>query len=210
MSDFEELKESIMNGEEEKTAKVVDELLEEGIKPQRIIDDGIVIAMKVVGEKFDSGEYFIPDMLVSADASQAALDKIEPLLETEDTESSKKAVFATVKGDQHDIGKNLVSMMLEGAGFELVDMGVDVPISKIAPEVKKTNADLVAISALLTTTMLAMEPAIKKIKEVDENIPVVVGGAPLTQDFADKIGADGFAPDALRAIDLAKRLLKVE
>jgi methylmalonyl-CoA mutase cobalamin-binding domain/chain len=139
-----------------------------------------------------------------------SMELLKPLIAEANVASMGKILIATIQGDMHDIGKNLVLMMLEGAGFEMVDLGVDVPIAKIADEAAKNGVQMVGISALLTTTMLAMEHAIKEIKKRDPKIKVMVGGAPLTIEFAEKIGADGFAPDALRAIDLAKNLLNIK
>jgi 5-methyltetrahydrofolate--homocysteine methyltransferase len=153
---------------------------------------------------------YLPEVIMSANSMKKSMEVLKPLISEASVSSMGKIVIATIEGDLHDIGKNLVSMMLEGAGFEIIDLGVDVPISKIADAAVENGAKLVGISALLTTTMLAMEPAIKEIKKRDNSINVMVGGAPLTIDFSEKIGADGFAPDALRTIDLAKKLLDVK
>ncbi|GAH77750.1 unnamed protein product, partial [marine sediment metagenome] len=152
-------------------------------------------------------QMYIPEVLVSANAMKSAMNILKPLLSESDIPSMGKIVMATIEGDLHDIGKNLVSMMLEGAGFEIIDLEVDVPVIEIIEESKKHDVDIIGISALLTTTMLGMEGAIKSIRKSGVSAKVMIGGAPITQDYADKIKADGFAPDALRAIDLAKRLM---
>jgi len=150
---------------------------------------------------------YLPEVMMSANVMKKSMAILKPLISESEMPSMGKIIMATVRGDLHDIGKNLVSMMLEGAGFEIINLGVDVPVDRIIEEIEKSKAGVVGISALLTTSMMAMEPAIKKIKDKNSKVRVMVGGAPITQEFADKIGADGFAPDALRAIDLAKRLV---
>ncbi|KXB00676.1 hypothetical protein AKJ41_03855 [candidate division MSBL1 archaeon SCGC-AAA259O05] len=203
MSNFEELKESIMDGDEERTIEVVDRLLESGEDPEKIIDEGIVPSMRAVGEKFDSGEYFIPDMLVSADASQAALEKLEPLLSTESAEKSDKAVFATVQGDQHDIGKNLAIMTFKGAGYRVKDLGTDVSPEEVVEAVKEFNADVVGLSALLTTTMEVQREVIEVLDGdgVRDEVLVAVGGAPVTEEYADDIGADVYGDSPFEALN---------
>ena len=184
-------------------------LLDREWQPYDILTKALVEGMRIVGVDFRDGILFVPEVLMSANSMKKSMEVLKPLISEGNAASMGKIVIATIQGDLHDIGKNLVSMMLEGAGFELIDLGVDAPIGKIADAAVKNGAKLVGISALLTTTMLAMEHAIKEIKKRDSSISVMVGGAPLTIDFSEKIGADGFAPDALRAIDLAKKLLDV-
>lgn len=209
MPSFEELKEAIMNGDEDKTNEIVDRLLESDEDPEKIIDEGIVPSMREVGKKFDSGEYFIPDMLVSADASQVALEKLEPLLGKEAAEKSKKAVFATVKGDQHDIGKNLAVMIFKGAGYRVRDLGTDVSPEEVVEAVKEFDADVVGLSALLTTTMEAQRETIEALDEngLGDEVLVVVGGAPVTEEFAREIGADVYGASPFEASNKLDDLL---
>ncbi|KXA95296.1 hypothetical protein AKJ65_02110 [candidate division MSBL1 archaeon SCGC-AAA259E19] len=210
MQGFEELKEAIMKGDEGETAEIVDEMLESGEDPRRIIDEGIITSMRTVGEKFDSGEYFIPDMLVSADASQAALERLEPLLDAEDAEVGKKAVFATVKGDQHDIGKNLALMVFRGAGYRVKDLGTDTPAEEVVEAVKEFDADVVGLSALLTTTMEAQREVIEALEDngLRDKVLVAVGGAPLTEEFAREIGADVYGDSPFKAVNKLDDLIE--
>jgi len=207
---FEDLQKTVLEGNEEESLNLTTKYLKEGKKPEEIIKEGLVAGMNVVGVRFKAYEMYLPEVIMSANAMKKSMEVLKPLIAEANASSMGKILIATIEGDMHDIGKNLVSMMLEGAGFEMVDLGVDVPITKIADEAAKNGVQLVGISALLTTTMLAMEHAIREIKKRDPKIKVMVGGAPLTIEFAEKIGADGFAPDALRAIDLAKNLLNIK
>jgi len=207
---FEDLQKAVLEGNEEESLNLTTKYLKEGKKPEEIIKEGLVVGMNVVGVRFKAYEMYLPEVIMSANAMKKSMELLKPLIAEANVASMGKILIATIQGDMHDIGKNLVLMMLEGAGFEMVDLGVDVPIAKIADEAAKNGVQLVGISALLTTTMLAMEHAIKEIKKRDPKIKVMVGGAPLTIEFAEKIGADGFAPDALRAIDLAKNLLNIK
>jgi len=203
-----ELKDSIINGNEEKAKELTKKFLNEGRAPGDILNKGLVAGMDEVGQRFKVYEMYLPEVIMSATAMKSAMDLLRPHLAKSESLSQAKVVMATIEGDVHDIGKNLVSMMLESAGFEVVDLGVDVPIEKIIEVTKNEGADLIGISSLLTTTMHAMEPAIKMIRKKNTKVKVMVGGSPITQEYADKIGADGFAPDALRAISLAKGLIK--
>jgi 5-methyltetrahydrofolate--homocysteine methyltransferase len=169
----------------------------------------MMTAMAKVGELFEEGEYFVPEMLIAARAMQAGLKLLKPLLVEADVKPSGQVAIGTVKGDLHDIGKNLVAMMMEGAGFEINDLGTDVPPEKFVETIQSGNVDIVAMSALLTTTMPNMESTIQAIEAAGlrDQVKVMIGGAPVTQDYADKIGADGFAPDASQAATLAKRFV---
>jgi len=207
---FEDLQKAVFEGNEEESLNLTTKYLKEGKKPEEIIKEGLVAGMNVVGVRFKAYEMYLPEVIMSANAMKKSMEILKPLIAEANVASMGKILIATIEGDMHDIGKNLVLMMLAGAGFEMVDLGVDVPIAKIADEAAKNGVQLVGISALLTTTMLAMEHAIKEIKKRDPKIKVMVGGAPLTIEFAEKIGADGYAPDALRAIDLAKNLLNIK
>jgi corrinoid protein of di/trimethylamine methyltransferase len=203
---FDELKDSIISGDEEKAKELTGKFLDEGIKPKEILNGGLVAGMDVVGQRFRAYEMYLPEVIMSATAMKNAMELLKPHLSKSEESSMGNIVMATIEGDVHDIGKNLVSMMLEGAGFNVVDLGVDVPVEKIIAAAEKEAADVIGISSLLTTTMLAMEPAIKMIREKNKRVKIMVGGSPITKEYADKVGADGFAPDALRAINLAKQL----
>lgn len=200
---FQELKEAILQGNEKKVTEVIQELLEEDREAKEIIDDGIIPAMKTVGEKFDKGIFFVPDMLVSAEAVDEGLNILEPLLGDEDREEKKKALFATVEGDQHDIGKNLAIMVFQGSGYKVEDLGTDTPAEKIIETVKEFEPDVVGLSALLTTTMGEQENVINELENsgLRDKVRVVIGGAPITQEFADKIGADIYGKSPFDAVE---------
>ena len=201
---------SIMEGKNTVTPKATQVAIDAGVAPSKILNEGMIAAMAKVGQLFEEGEYYVPEMLVSARAMQAGLAVLKPLLKEAKVASAGKVVIGTVKGDLHDIGKNLVSMMLEGAGFEIKDMGTDVAPEKFVAEVNAGGVDVVALSALLTTTMTNMRVTIDALKQagVREKVKVIIGGAPVTDAFAQQIGADGYAADASKAVTLAKGLLK--
>jgi 5-methyltetrahydrofolate--homocysteine methyltransferase len=163
--------------------------------------------MNVIGERFKNNEVYIPEVLIAARAMKSALEVLAPRLVEAGVEPVGKAVMGTVQGDLHDIGKNLVAMMLKGAGFDVVDLGVDVSAQKFVEKAKETKAKLVGMSALITTTMPSMEKTVKALKEAGLAVKTMIGGAPVTQAYADRIGADGYAPDAASAVDLAKSLI---
>jgi 5-methyltetrahydrofolate--homocysteine methyltransferase len=204
-----EIYDSIINGQQKVTAAKVQEALASGVDPAAILNEGMVAAMAVVGRLFEEGEYFVPEMLIAARAMQTGLAILKPALLQADIKSVGKVVAGTVKGDLHDIGKNLVCMMLEGAAFEIVDLGCDVSPEKFVEAVKTSGANVVVLSALLTTTMPNMKATIEalKVAGLRDKVKVMVGGAPLTDQYAREIGADGYAPDASRAVALAKHLL---
>jgi 5-methyltetrahydrofolate--homocysteine methyltransferase len=199
---------NVMEGQSEAVKEKVQAALEAGIAAPLILNEGMIAAMAEVGRLFEKGEYFVPEMLIAARAMQAGLFLLKPHLSEAEVKSAGKVVIGTVKGDLHDIGKNLVAMMLEGAGFEVVDLGTDVAPNKFVPTALELGAQIVAMSALLTTTMPAMESTIKALEAagIRKQVKVMVGGAPITQDYATRIGADGFAPDASRAVTTAKTL----
>ena len=178
-----------------------------GTDIQSILNDGLIAAMDEVGEKFSAGELFVPEMLMAAQAMKGGLEILKPLLATGQSSSKGTVVIGTVKGDLHDIGKNLVSMMMEGAGFDVVDMGVDVDSEAFVKAAADKGADVIALSALLTTTMPAMETTVKAVKEAGMSVKTIIGGAPVTQAFADQIGADGYSADAPGAVKLVKQLV---
>jgi 5-methyltetrahydrofolate--homocysteine methyltransferase len=204
---FEELKNAVISGNDERARGITADALRRGEKPDEILNEALLPGMDVVGRRFKVYEMYLPEVVMSATAMKASMELLKPLLAKAGVTSLGKIVMATVEGDVHDVGKNLVSMMLEGAGFELVDLGVDVSVEEIVKKALEEKAQIVGLSALLTTTMMALEGAVGLIKKKAPGTKVIVGGAPLTQEFADKVGADGFAPDALRAIHLAKTLV---
>jgi methanogenic corrinoid protein MtbC1 len=177
-----------------------------GTDIQSILNDGLIGAMDDVGEKFSTGELFVPEMLMAAQAMKGGLEILKPLLATGQSSSKGTVVIGTVKGDLHDIGKNLVAMMMEGAGFEVVDLGVDVDSQAFVKAAADKGADVIALSALLTTTMPSMETTVKAVKEAGMSVKTIIGGAPVTQAFADQIGADGYSADAPGAVKLVKQL----
>jgi 5-methyltetrahydrofolate--homocysteine methyltransferase len=208
MEKFEELKDSVIKGDESRTCALTKAMLDRGANPQDILNQGLLAGIEFVGQKFQVYEMYLPEVIMSATAMKSAMELLRPLLSQSAGSLLGKIVMATIQGDLHDIGKNLVSMILLGSGFDVVDLGVDVQVSKIIERAKAENAPIVGLSALLTTTMVAMEPALKMIEERIPAARVMVGGAPVTQEYARQIGADGWAPDALRAIQVAKSLLK--
>lgn len=178
-----------------------------GTEVSQILSDGLIGAMDEVGRRFSEGEFFVPEMLMAAKAMKAGLDVLKPLLAQGEGEKKGTIIIGTVKGDLHDIGKNLVSMMMEGAGFEVIDLGVDVDSDKFIQSAKDNGAEIICMSALLTTTMPGMEETIKKIKGEGLAIKTMVGGAPVTRGFAEKIGADGWSEDGPGAVEVARKLL---
>ena len=206
---IQELYESVISGNAERTEEKVQAALDSGSEPSLILNTGMISAMAEVGERFEKGEFFVPEMLIAARAMQSGLSILKPELKEADLASEGKVVLGTVKGDLHDIGKNLVSMMMGGAGFEVLDLGTDVPAVKFLETVQETGADIVAMSALLTTTMPNMKSVIEALQDagIREHVKVIVGGAPVTETYANEIGADGYAADASRAVKVAKSLL---
>ncbi|MDD3629057.1 MAG: corrinoid protein [Actinomycetota bacterium] len=209
MAKYQDLADAIIKGDNIASKEITQKLLEQGINPVEVLNEGLIAGMDVVGKRFKANEMYIPEVLIAARAMHAAMDILKPLLAKSDIPSRGTILIGTVEGDLHDIGKNLVIMMLEGAGFTVIDLGIDVPTEKFVEEVKKNKAQVLGLSALLTTTMPVMKDVIEAVRADDEikNTRIMVGGAPLTQDYADSIGADGYAPDASSAVDLAKELL---
>jgi 5-methyltetrahydrofolate--homocysteine methyltransferase len=206
---IQEIYNNVLEGNRDGTAQKVTEALEMGVAPDVILNEGMVAAMSQVGALYEAGEYFVPEMLVCARAMKFGLGILRPHLVDTEVPSNGVVVIGTVKGDLHDIGKNLVGMMLEGAAFEVVDLGTDVSPEQIVSAVRDHQPQIVALSALLTTTMPNMEITIKSLEEagVRADVRVIVGGAPVTPDYAESIGADGYAPDASRAVALTKSII---
>jgi 5-methyltetrahydrofolate--homocysteine methyltransferase len=203
------IREGIMDGDMHLVEAKVQEALDEGVAASEILNEGLIKAMGEVGRLFEEGEYFVPEMLIAARAMKAGLAVLKPKLVDADIKPVGKVAAGTVKGDLHDIGKNLVCMMLEGAGFEILDLGTDVGPEQFVDSVKSQGVGVICMSALLTTTMPNMKNTVDALTEagVRDSVKVLIGGAPVTQAYADEIGADGYAPDASRAATLAKQLL---
>ncbi len=206
---FEELHEYVINGDDDDVEIFVRDALAEGVDSSRILNDGLILSMREVGNRFEAGVFFIPEMLVAARAMESGLKILRPHLMDAGVEPVAKAVIGTVRGDLHNIGKNLVGMMLEGAGFNVIDLGVDVSPQSFVESTLEHKPQIVGMSALLTTTMMAMQDTIEAFtkQNIREQTKIIVGGAPVTQEFADRIGADGFAPDAAAAARLASQLV---
>ena len=209
--DLHEIYENTIAGNAPKVKELVQQALAEGVDPGSIISNQLIPAMAEVGDRFARNEFYVPEMLIAARAMQGGLNILKPLLVDGDVVSVGRVVIGTVKGDLHDIGKNLVSMMLEGAGFEITDLGTDVSPEKFVQAVKEKQAQIVGFSALLTTTMTMMKKNIEALTEagVRDQVKVIIGGAPVTQSYADEIGADGYADDAGGAVKVAKALLGI-
>jgi 5-methyltetrahydrofolate--homocysteine methyltransferase len=202
-----EILESVIAGDVEKVKSLVKKSLDDGVRPDQIISEGLIKAMDIVGSRMKSGEMYVPEVLIAAEAMKGGLSLVKPLLGDESSYAAGKVVIGTVAGDLHDIGKNLVVMLLESSGFEVIDLGVDVSTEDFAKALEEHKPQLVGLSALLTTTMAAMEETVKAINEKAPQVKTMIGGAPVSQQFADEIGAGGYAPDGAAAVDLAKQLL---
>jgi len=204
------LQENVINGQKSEVEALVRKALDAKLPSEQILNDGLIAGMKEVGARFEAGEFYVPEMLIAARSMQAGLAILKPFLLQGGVQSSGKVVIGTIKGDLHDIGKNLVAMMLEGAGFEVVDLGTDTTPEKFVNAVKANNAAMIGMSALLTTTMSNMKLVIVALKDagLSDKVKVMIGGAPVTENFAQEIGAHGYAPDASRAVKLAESLLQ--
>jgi 5-methyltetrahydrofolate--homocysteine methyltransferase len=206
MSTVNQIAENLMKGKANDVKALVEKALAEGVGPATILNDGLLAGMGVIGERFKKNEVYVPEVLIAARAMKAGMTILQPKLAGAGVQPRGVAVVGTVKGDLHDIGKNLVCMMLEGAGFKVVDAGIDVPPEKFVQMAKDSNAQLIGVSALLTTTMTNMRAVVDAVKASGLKAKVMIGGAPVTQAFCDEIGAHGYAPDAASAADLAKKL----
>ncbi len=209
MQDLKALYEAVLAGDAKTTRDLTEKALAEGFDPLKLVNDHMVPAMDEVGRRFECNEYFVPELLISARAMKAALELIRPLLTARGDEPVGRVVIGTVKGDLHDIGKNLVAAMLEGGGFEVIDLGVNVSPDQFVAAVREKNANIVAMSALLTTTMPSMRTTIEALRAsgMRSRVKVIIGGAPITQKYADEIGADGYSDNAPAAVYLAKKQL---
>jgi len=219
MADMQAIANAIIGGKREDVVELVKQAIADGVHPQTILNDGLIAGMNVVGQKFKNNEFYVPEVLIAARAMSnhkeaetrpGAMEILKPYLEEAGVEPVGKVVVGTVKGDLHDIGKNLVAMMLKGAGFEVIDLKIDVSAEKFVEAARENNAKLIGLSALLTTTMPQMKAVVASVKEAGlDDVKIMIGGAPVTQSYADEIGADGYGPDAAAAVDLAKELLQV-
>ncbi len=209
MWSFEEISQAIIAGNHGKVKELTELALKEGVEPQEVIYKGLIPGMDVVGEKFRNNEYYVPQVLLAARAMYAGMDLVKPLISKGGTKYLGRVVIGTAQGDLHDIGKNLVAMMLEGSGFEVINLGSDVSPERFKEEAREKKAQIVGISALMTTTMPGMARTIEALKAagIRDQVMVMIGGAPVTQLYADEIGADGYARDAPAAVAKAKELL---
>ncbi len=207
MADLKALAEAVIKGDPNTAVTITKQAIAEKMPAGDVLKDGLIAGMDVVGVRFKSNEIYIPEVLIAARAMKMAMQVLEPELVKAGVKPIGKFVVGTVQGDLHDIGKNLVAMMMKGAGFEVIDLGVDVTPEKFVEKARTTGAHLVGMSTLLTTTMPKMEKTLKEIRTAGLNTKVMIGGAPVTQNYADKIGADGYAADAATAVDVAKRLI---
>jgi 5-methyltetrahydrofolate--homocysteine methyltransferase len=209
MQDFKPLYDAILNGDAKNAKLITEQALAAATDPMSLVQEGMVPAMAEVGKRFECSEYFVPELLLSARAMKAALELMRPLLLAGGARSAGRVVIGTVRGDLHDIGKNLVSVMLEGSGYEVTDLGVNVPPEQFVAAVKAQSPQIIALSALLTTTMRAMKETVEALQQagVRQQVKVLVGGAPITQRFATEIGADGYSESAANVADLARQVL---
>ncbi|MEW5901412.1 MAG: corrinoid protein [Acidobacteriota bacterium] len=203
-----DIQEALLKGKKEEVERLVDQALSSGVPTAMILNEGLIAGMERLGIMFKNNEVFIPEVLVAARAMNAGLAKLEPFLVRDGIRPKGSVVIGTVKGDLHDIGKNLVAMMLRGAGYKIIDLGIDVSAEKFAAAAKDNNANIVALSALLTTTMIQMGGIVEAVRQTGLGIPVIIGGAPVTRDYADEIQAQGYAPDAASAVEEVGKLLR--
>ncbi len=207
MADLKALADAVIKGDQSTAVEITKSALEEGTAAKNVLEEGLIAGMDVVGARFKKNEVYIPEVLIAARAMKMAMEILEPELVKAGVKPVGRFLIGTVQGDLHDIGKNLVAMMLKGAGFEVIDLGVDVGPEKFVEQVKTQGVHVVGLSALLTTTMPGMEKTIRALKEAGVSAKIMIGGAPVTQGYADKIGADGYAADAASAVDMVKSLV---
>ena len=204
---LEKMSEAIQNGRADEVKDLVTHAIEAGVEPKKILDEGLIDGMSIIGDRFKRNEVYIPEVLIAARAMHAGMGVLEPLLIESGVKMRGKLAIGTVKGDLHDIGKNLVGMMFKGAGFNIVDLGVDCSAEKFMEADQEHKPDIIGLSALLTTTMTSMKMVVDALKEKNSTAKVIIGGAPVTQSYADEIGADGYAADAATAVELGKALI---
>lgn len=209
MADYELISATLQKGKSKDLVKLVDEALAEGAPAKDILEQGLIAGMGILGQKFKNNEVYVPEVLVAARAMNKAMEKLAPAMAKAGVKPLGNVVIGTVKGDLHDIGKNLVAMMFKGAGFNVIDLGVDVPAQKFVEAADAHDACIVGLSALLTTTMSAMRESVEVLRSAKSPVKVMIGGAPITQAFADEIGADAYTPDAATAVDVGKQLIGV-
>jgi len=219
MADMQAIADALIKGQREEVVELVQKALDEGTEPATILNDGLIAGMNVVGQKFKANEFYVPEVLIAAramsnakeaDTKPGAMEVLQPHLTKSGVQPIAKVIVGTVKGDLHDIGKNLVCMMLKGSGFQVIDLNIDVSAEKFVETAKESGATLLGLSALLTTTMPQMKTVVDAVKEAGmDEVKVMIGGAPVTQAYADEIGAQGYAPDAASAVDKAKELLGI-
>jgi len=207
MADLKALAQAIIGGKRDDAVRLTKEAIDEGVPAESILNEGLTAGMDVVGVKFKANEFYVPEVLIAARAMGTAMELLEPILAKAGAKPAGVVVVGTVKGDLHDIGKNLVAMMLKGGGFKVVDAGIDVPPEGFVEKAKESKADVVGLSALLTTTMPQMKNVVEALKGAGLSVKTMIGGAPVTQEYADEIGADGYAPDAASAVDKARELI---
>ena len=209
MADLQGIAQSVIKGQAAKVEELVRQALDEKVPVRQILHEGLIAGMNVVGDYFKNNKFYVTEVLIAARAMKKGMEMIRPRLIEEKVEPLGRACIGTVKGDLHDIGKNLVAMMLEGAGFEVIDLGIDVPPSRFIEAVKQQGSKIICMSALLTTTMSGMKTTVEALKEagIQDQVRTLIGGAPVTQTYADQIGANGYAPDAASAVEKAKELV---
>ncbi|MCX5635612.1 MAG: cobalamin-dependent protein [Planctomycetota bacterium] len=207
MADLKALADAVIKGDQNTAVKITKEAIQEGLVPKKILSDGLIAGMDVIGARFKKNEVYIPEVLIAARAMKMAMEVLAPELVRTGVKPVGKFMIGTVQGDLHDIGKNLVGMMLKGAGFEVIDIGVDMTSEKFVEQAKASGAQVIGMSALLTTTMPSMEKTLKAMRAAGIKAKIIIGGAPVTQAYADKIGADGYAADAASAVDLVKKFV---
>ncbi len=209
MVDLNKVSEALQRGDAEKVGELVKKALEEKLTPKEILENGLIKGMDIIGAKFKKNEVYVPEVLIAARAMHAGMSILRPKLAETGVKNIGKVAIGTIKGDLHDIGKNLVKMMLEGAGFEVIDLGTDVSVDKFVEAVKEHKPNIIGMSALLTTTMVNMPEVVKALEAAGlrDKVKIIIGGAPITQNYADQIGADAYSPDAASAVDSAKSFI---
>ena len=207
MADLKALAEAIINGKRDDAVRLTQQAIDESVAPEKILNKGLTAGMDVVGKRFKNNEFYVPEVLIAARAMNASMELLEPLLVKSGAKPRGVVIIGTARGDLHDIGKNLVGMMLKGGGFKVVDIGIDVAPETFVEKAKSEHADIVAVSALLTTTMPQMGNVVNALKKACVSVKTMIGGAPVTQEYADEIGADGYAADAASAVDKARELI---